>query len=67
VQNILNTNYRDYLNRQRFFADEMGELSNSIKIQLLKIKIKKMKNLKIAVALVSVFTFHLVTMMIQLR
>jgi iron complex outermembrane receptor protein len=24
VQNILNTNYRDYLNRQRFFADEMG-------------------------------------------
>jgi iron complex outermembrane receptor protein len=24
VQNIVNTNYRDYLNRQRFFADEMG-------------------------------------------
>jgi iron complex outermembrane receptor protein len=24
VQNLLNTNYRDYLNRQRFFADEMG-------------------------------------------
>ena len=24
VQNIFNTNYRDYLNRQRFFADEMG-------------------------------------------
>jgi iron complex outermembrane receptor protein len=24
IQNILNTNYRDYLNRQRFFADEMG-------------------------------------------
>ena len=24
VQNILNTTYRDYLNRQRFFADEMG-------------------------------------------
>lgn len=24
VQNILNTNYRDYLNRQRLFADEMG-------------------------------------------
>ncbi|MBG6187014.1 TonB-dependent receptor [Flavobacterium sp. CAN_S2] len=24
VQNILNTSYRDYLNRQRFFADEMG-------------------------------------------
>jgi iron complex outermembrane receptor protein len=24
VQNILNTNYRDYLNKQRFFADEMG-------------------------------------------
>lgn len=24
VQNILNTKYRDYLNRQRFFADEMG-------------------------------------------
>ena len=23
-QNILNTTYRDYLNRQRFFADEMG-------------------------------------------
>ena len=24
VHNILNTTYRDYLNRQRFFADEMG-------------------------------------------
>ena len=24
VQNILNITYRDYLNRQRFFADEMG-------------------------------------------
>ncbi|MBN9283492.1 MULTISPECIES: TonB-dependent receptor [unclassified Flavobacterium] len=24
VQNIFNTNYRDYLNRQRFFADELG-------------------------------------------
>ena len=24
VQNIFNTNYRDYLNRQRFFADEVG-------------------------------------------
>lgn len=24
VQNIFNTAYRDYLNRQRFFADEMG-------------------------------------------
>lgn len=24
VQNLLNTNYRDYLNRQRFYADEMG-------------------------------------------
>ena len=24
VQNLLNKNYRDYLNRQRFFADEMG-------------------------------------------
>jgi iron complex outermembrane receptor protein len=24
VQNILNTSYRDYLNRQRFFADELG-------------------------------------------
>jgi iron complex outermembrane recepter protein len=24
VQNITNTSYRDYLNRQRFFADEMG-------------------------------------------
>lgn len=24
VQNILNTNYRDYLNSQRFFADELG-------------------------------------------
>jgi iron complex outermembrane receptor protein len=22
IQNILNTNYRDYLNRQRFFADD---------------------------------------------
>ena len=24
VQNIFNTSYRDYLNRQRFFADELG-------------------------------------------
>ena len=24
VQNLLNTSYRDYLNRQRFFADEIG-------------------------------------------
>ncbi len=24
VQNMFNTNYRDYLNRQRFFVDEMG-------------------------------------------
>jgi iron complex outermembrane recepter protein len=24
IQNILNTNYRDYLNSQRFFADELG-------------------------------------------
>lgn len=24
VQNILNTNYRDYLNRQRFYADDVG-------------------------------------------
>ena len=24
VSNVLNTSYRDYLNRQRFFADEMG-------------------------------------------
>lgn len=24
VQNLLNTNYRDYLNRQRFYADEVG-------------------------------------------
>lgn len=24
VQNILNTSYRDYLNRQRFYADEVG-------------------------------------------
>lgn len=24
VQNLFNINYRDYLNRQRFFADEMG-------------------------------------------
>ncbi|MEZ4853120.1 TonB-dependent receptor domain-containing protein [Flavobacterium sp.] len=24
IQNLLNTNYRDYLNRQRFYADEMG-------------------------------------------
>jgi iron complex outermembrane receptor protein len=24
VQNILNTNYRDYLNNQRFFVDELG-------------------------------------------
>jgi iron complex outermembrane receptor protein len=31
VQNMLNTNYRDYLNRQRFFADEMGR---NIQLQL---------------------------------
>lgn len=24
IQNIFNTNYRDYLNKQRFFVDEMG-------------------------------------------
>lgn len=24
IQNIFNTNYRDYLNRQRFYADEIG-------------------------------------------
>ncbi len=30
VQNICNTTYRDYLNRQRFFADELGR---SIQIQ----------------------------------
>ncbi len=31
VQNMFNTNYRDYLNRQRFFADEMGR---NIQVQL---------------------------------
>jgi iron complex outermembrane receptor protein len=31
VQNIANTTYRDYLNRQRFFVDEMGR---NIQIQL---------------------------------
>ena len=31
IQNILNTTYRDYLNRQRFFVDEMGR---NIQIQL---------------------------------
>jgi iron complex outermembrane receptor protein len=31
IQNIMNTTYRDYLNRQRFFADEMGR---NIQIQL---------------------------------
>jgi iron complex outermembrane receptor protein len=31
VQNILNESYRDYLNRQRFFADEVGR---SFQIQL---------------------------------
>jgi iron complex outermembrane receptor protein len=31
VQNIFNVSYRDYLNRQRFFADEMGR---NIQIQL---------------------------------
>lgn len=31
IQNIANTTYRDYLNRQRFFVDEMGR---SIQIQL---------------------------------
>nr|WP_299485181.1 TonB-dependent receptor [uncultured Allomuricauda sp.] len=25
VNNLLNTNYRDYLNRQRFFADDLGK------------------------------------------
>jgi iron complex outermembrane receptor protein len=24
ISNLLNTNYRDYLNRQRFFADDLG-------------------------------------------
>lgn len=31
VQNLLNTDYRDYLNRQRFFVDEMGR---NIQLQL---------------------------------
>ncbi len=31
IQNILNTNYRNYLNRQRFFADELGR---NFKLQL---------------------------------
>lgn len=31
VQNIMNTTYRDYLNRQRFFVDEMGR---NIQLQL---------------------------------
>lgn len=31
VQNSFNTNYRDYLNRQRFFVDEMGR---NIQLQL---------------------------------
>ncbi|HRE77666.1 MAG TPA: TonB-dependent receptor [Flavobacterium sp.] len=31
VQNVLNTTYRDYLNRQRFFVDEMGR---NIQLQL---------------------------------
>jgi iron complex outermembrane receptor protein len=31
VQNMLNTDYRDYLNRQRFFIDEMGR---NIQLQL---------------------------------
>ncbi len=31
IQNILNTDYRDYLNRQRFFADEMGR---NVQLQL---------------------------------
>lgn len=31
VQNIINTDYRDYLNRQRFFVDEMGR---NIQLQL---------------------------------
>jgi iron complex outermembrane receptor protein len=31
VQNMLNTNYRDYLNRQRFYANEIGR---NIQIQL---------------------------------
>ena len=31
VQNIMNTTYRDYLNRQRFFVDEMGR---NVQIQL---------------------------------
>jgi len=24
IQNLLNTNYRDYLNRTRYYADELG-------------------------------------------
>lgn len=31
VQNIMNTTYRDYLNRQRFYVDEMGR---NVQIQL---------------------------------
>lgn len=31
IQNIMNTTYRDYLNRQRFYADEMGR---NVQIQL---------------------------------
>lgn len=31
IQNIMNTTYRDYLNRQRFFVDEMGR---NVQIQL---------------------------------
>lgn len=31
VQNIMNTSYRDYLNRQRFFAYETGR---NIQIQM---------------------------------
>jgi len=28
VNNILNTNYRNYLNRQRYYADELGRNFN---------------------------------------
>lgn len=34
VQNLLNTSYRDYMNRQRYFADEIGR-NISIKINYL--------------------------------
>jgi iron complex outermembrane receptor protein len=45
VNNLLNTHYRDYLNRYRYFADEQGiNLVFTAKYQIRKSKLKNFKN-----------------------